>query len=261
MMVADGAKNIDSGEWWTWLFPGAGDPPRRARVQLDRRRPAQPLPVGMSASAPSSPSTGLTVSFPGLRDERDRCSTASPSRSAAGDGGARRRERLGQERHRARHRRSRRPPPPESTAGGLLDGEDLIAMPDDELRAYRGSRVGMIFQSPRSSLNPLVKAGDQIARVVRLRRRVEPARTRARPRRRADALGGDRRPGAARYHAYPHQLSGGMAQRVMIAMALAVRARAADRRRADHGARRDDPEADLRPARRSAASATRCRCC
>jgi ABC-type dipeptide/oligopeptide/nickel transport system ATPase component len=102
-----------------------------------------------------------------------------------------------------------------------LDGRDLLAMDDAERRTYRGRRIAMIFQSPRASLNPLVKAGDQIARVVRLRTEESAKRARAEAVELMDAVGIDdpRR----RYNAYPHQLSGGMAQRVMIAMALAAR--------------------------------------
>jgi ABC-type dipeptide/oligopeptide/nickel transport system ATPase component len=79
----------------------------------------------------------------------------------------------------------------------------------------------MIFQSPRASLNPLIKAGDQIARVVRLRTGAakREARTEAVELMAAVGIDDPRR----RYGAYPHQLSGGMAQRVMIAMALARR--------------------------------------
>jgi len=102
----------------------------------------------------------------------------------------------------------------------LVDGRDLLAMGEEERRAYRGKRIGMIFQSPKASLNPLVKAGDQIARVVRLHRGVSEKRARE------IAVGLMRAVGISdaprRYHAYPHQLSGGMAQRVMIAMALSA---------------------------------------
>ena len=63
VMVADGAQNVDSGEWWTSAVPRPGDPRRRARLQLDRRRSAQPLPVGMS-DEPILKVDGLSVSFP-----------------------------------------------------------------------------------------------------------------------------------------------------------------------------------------------------
>src|SRR4051794_20252163 len=103
----------------------------------------------------------------------------------------------------------------------LVDERDLLAMDEDERRDYRGRRIAMIFQSPRSSLNPLVKAGDQIARVVRLRAGGSRKAAREQAVELMDAVGIDdpRR----RYGAYPHQLSGGMAQRLAIAMALAVR--------------------------------------
>jgi ABC-type dipeptide/oligopeptide/nickel transport system ATPase component len=88
-----------------------------------------------------------------------------------------------------------------------------------EIRAH--GRMAMIFQSPRASLNPLVKGGDQIARVLRLRGGAGAKGARKEAVALMDAVGID--DPERRYHAYPHQLSGGMAQRVMIAMALAVR--------------------------------------
>jgi peptide/nickel transport system ATP-binding protein len=108
--------------------------------------------------------------------------------------------------------------PTASIDGGrvLVDGADVR-----ELERYRGNRVGMIFQLPKQSLNPLVKAGEQIARVVRLHRGVGEREAAAEAVELMNAVGID---GAARrFHSYPHQLSGGMAQRVMIAMALAAR--------------------------------------
>ncbi len=101
-----------------------------------------------------------------------------------------------------------------------LDGRQVLALGEEEKRTYRGKRIGMIFQSPRASLNPLVKAGEQIARVVRLHHGVSEKRAHE------IAVGLMRSVGISdaplRFHAYPHQLSGGMAQRVMIAMALSA---------------------------------------
>ncbi|MPZ12653.1 MAG: ATP-binding cassette domain-containing protein, partial [Kiloniellaceae bacterium] len=98
----------------------------------------------------------------------------------------------------------------------LVDDRDVLTMDEEERRAYRGRRIAVIFQSPRASLNPLVKAGDQIARVVRLRTGESAKRARADAVELMEAVGLD--DPKRRYHAYPHQLSGGMAQRVMIAM-------------------------------------------
>ena len=102
----------------------------------------------------------------------------------------------------------------------LVDGRDLLAMDDDEKRTHRGDRIGMIFQSPRTSLNPLVKAGEHIARVVRLHRDVGRHEAHDAALELMSSVGID--DPKRRSHAYPHQLSGGMAQRIMIAMALAA---------------------------------------
>jgi oligopeptide/dipeptide ABC transporter ATP-binding protein len=101
----------------------------------------------------------------------------------------------------------------------LFDGRDLRSLSERELRAIRGDRIAMVFQQPTSSLNPLMRAGDQIAEVLELHRNMKKAAARDR------ALELMRMVGIPdpehRLRAYPHELSGGMAQRIMIAMALA----------------------------------------
>jgi peptide/nickel transport system ATP-binding protein len=100
----------------------------------------------------------------------------------------------------------------------LLDGRELLALDEAQKREYRGRQIAMIFQAPKASLNPLVKAGEQIARVVRLHQDVSSTTAEERAVDLMRSVGIN--DAARRYHSYPHQLSGGMAQRVMIAMAL-----------------------------------------
>jgi ABC-type dipeptide/oligopeptide/nickel transport system ATPase component len=144
----------------------------------------------------------LTVSFPGLRDERHQVldgvsfEVGRPETVAL----------VG-----------------ESGSGKSVTALSIMGLAPETARIDAGrigtnGKLAMIFQSPRASLNPLVKAGDQIARVVRLRTG-EGGKAEAIELMEAVGIDDPER----RYHAYPHQLSGGMAQRVMIAMALAIR--------------------------------------
>lgn len=100
-----------------------------------------------------------------------------------------------------------------------LDGRDLLSLGESALRDVRGNRIGMIFQEPMSSLNPLITVGQQIGETLRLHRGMSPRDAR---RRSIELLERVKIPAAAsRIDDYPHQLSGGMRQRVMIAVALA----------------------------------------
>jgi oligopeptide/dipeptide ABC transporter ATP-binding protein len=103
----------------------------------------------------------------------------------------------------------------------LFNGRDLAAASEAELRRIRGNRISMIFQEPMTSLNPVYTIGFQIEEVLRKHRGMNRAAARAEA---ASVLGlvGMAEP-AARRDNYPHQLSGGMRQRAMIAMALACR--------------------------------------
>jgi oligopeptide/dipeptide ABC transporter ATP-binding protein len=113
------------------------------------------------------------------------------------------------------------PEPGRISAGSIrLDGEELTSLTERDMRAVRGGRIAMVFQDPMTSLNPVLRAGTQIAEAVRAHRAV----SRAQARDRALALlteVGIPDP-ARRLDEYPHQLSGGMRQRVMIAIALAA---------------------------------------
>jgi peptide/nickel transport system ATP-binding protein len=112
-------------------------------------------------------------------------------------------------------------PPGGHIAGGriVLDGREISSLDDDAMRHVRGNEIGMIFQDPMTSLNPTKNIGDQIAETVVLHRRAGKKTALARA---AEVLSlvGMPRP-AERIKSYPHELSGGMRQRVMIAMALA----------------------------------------
>lgn len=104
-----------------------------------------------------------------------------------------------------------------------LNGKELLGLPEKQLRQHRGRDVAIVFQDPARSLNPTMRIGDQVAEAVRLHERVSRKAARATA---ADLLGLVRLSAPARrLHEYPHQLSGGMRQRVMIAVALACQPR------------------------------------
>ncbi len=105
-------------------------------------------------------------------------------------------------------------------SSGEFKSVPLDRFPERFLKRYRGSEIAMIFQDPLSSLNPVQKVGDQIVEAIRLHRRVSKRKAWARA---VELMGqvGIQSP-ETRAHDYPHQLSGGMRQRVMIAMALSM---------------------------------------
>ena len=114
-------------------------------------------------------------------------------------------------------------PKPGRNEGGevLFDGKNLLDMPHRELEGLRGERISMIFQQPQSSLNPVTSVGVQISEVFEIHRRM---RRRVGKKRAAELLARVGIPDATeRIAAFPHEFSGGMAQRVMIAMALALK--------------------------------------
>lgn len=111
------------------------------------------------------------------------------------------------------------PDPPGKVIGGeiLYKGKNVLEMKDDEIRAIRGNEISMIFQDPMTALNPIMRIGDQIAEVIELHNKCSKVDAMKRSLEMLEMVG--IRP--ERSVDYPHQLSGGMKQRVVIAMALA----------------------------------------
>ena len=112
--------------------------------------------------------------------------------------------------------------PPGRIVGGAIyfAGRELLALPEEEMRKIRGAQMAMVFQSPRTALNPVLSVGRQIERLYRLHQNLGAAEARRRTLEML-ALVGIPEP-ERRARQYAHQLSGGMCQRVMIAMAVAT---------------------------------------
>ncbi|MFW5490630.1 MAG: ABC transporter ATP-binding protein [Desulfovibrio sp.] len=113
------------------------------------------------------------------------------------------------------------PSPPGLIASGeiLFKGRDLVGMSEHDLRSVRGNHIGMVFQEPMTSLNPVFRIGEQIAEVLRLHKGMNRKQALEAAARHLNEVGIPSP--VERLQSYPHELSGGMRQRVMIAMALA----------------------------------------
>jgi peptide/nickel transport system ATP-binding protein len=110
--------------------------------------------------------------------------------------------------------------PAEITGGRVLfQGQDMVAMDDEELRKFRWRHVSLVFQSAMDALNPVERVGDQFVDMLQAHERIRKNEALARAGDLLDLVGIDRR----RVRAYPHELSGGMRQRVVIALALALK--------------------------------------
>ena len=116
------------------------------------------------------------------------------------------------------------PQPPGRIEGDVrFEGEDVLAAPESRMRQLRGNRMAMIFQDPMTCLNPFLRVSTQLTEAIELHTKLRGKKARARA---VEALERVGIPGAEeRLDDYPHQFSGGMRQRVMIAMALACRPR------------------------------------
>ena len=111
------------------------------------------------------------------------------------------------------------PTPPARLMGGEIhfDGQELTSLPEQQMLKIRGDKIAMIFQDPMTALNPVIRVGDQISEVIELHNSISKAEAKKRAGEMLEMVGIP----ASRYSEYPHQFSGGMKQRVVIAMALA----------------------------------------
>ena len=111
------------------------------------------------------------------------------------------------------------PDPPGKIIGGeiIYKGEDLLQKSEAEMRKIRGHEISMIFQDPMTALNPVLPVGEQIAEVIRLHQKVSKAEANAKAAEMMELVGIE----GTRAGEYPHQFSGGMKQRIVIAIALA----------------------------------------
>lgn len=111
------------------------------------------------------------------------------------------------------------PVPPAVVKSGevYLDDKELLGLPEKEMCKIRGNRITMIFQDPMTALNPVYRVGEQIAEVIQIHKHVTKAEAKKRAEEMLEMVGIP----ASRYNEYPHQFSGGMKQRVVIAVALA----------------------------------------
>ena len=107
-------------------------------------------------------------------------------------------------------------PPAEINSGEIIyEGEDLLKLPESKMQAVRGNKISMVFQDPMTALNPTMRIGEQIEEVIKLHQKGVSSKERAREMLELVGIPG------SRSEEYPHQFSGGMKQRVVIAMAMA----------------------------------------
>ena len=228
------------------IVPGPRHRADRARAQPDGRRAARPVRPAPAAGARMTLLSGRGTCRSTSPARRSCATSTSPSRpgeilGVIGESGSgKSMTALAVMRLLPRGRGG-------DGARSCSTGGDLLALPEREMCALRGRDIGMIFQEPMTALNPLQTIGDQVAETVRRPRRPRPARGAARSRARRSTASGCRRR-ASRSTRYPHELSGGQRQRVVHRHGDRAAAPAADRRRADDGARRDHAGADPRPA-------------